>query len=130
MRKVIDRVPDGMGGFENVYEDAEIIVVLGTEYTLERAKPWEDAGLADCDGYCDDSIKKIVVSDDDRDGPGVKADIPYVRRKQIRHEIVHAFLFESGLAENSPWAQDEEIVDWIAMQGPKIYKAWQEAGAL
>lgn len=24
----------------------------------------------------------------------------------------------------------EEIVDWIAIQGPKLYKAWQEADAL
>lgn len=24
----------------------------------------------------------------------------------------------------------EELVDWIAIQGPKIYKAWQEVGAM
>ena len=51
-------------------------------------------------------------------------------QKNHRHEIVHAFLFESGLAENSEWAQNEEMVDWIAKQGPKLIKAWQEAGAL
>ena len=44
--------------------------------------------------------------------------------------VPHVFLFECGLAENSPWAQNEELVDWIAIQGPKIHKAWEEAGAL
>ena len=52
------------------------------------------------------------------------------RKKNVRHELVHAFLFECGLAENSNWAQNEELVDWIAIQGPKIYKAWQDAGAV
>ncbi len=52
----------------------------------------------------------------------------------LRHEIVHAFLGESGLSANSnesdAWARNEEMVDWFALQGPKIYKAWQEAGAV
>lgn len=46
------------------------------------------------------------------------------------NEIVHAFLLESGLDENSEWARNEELVDWIAIQGPKIWKAWQEADAV
>ncbi len=29
-----------------------------------------------------------------------------------------------------PLAHNEELVDWIAIQGPKLYKAWQEAGAV
>lgn len=55
-------------------------------------------------------------------------------KKTLRHEITHAFLFESGLEDNSneadAWARNEEMVDWIAFQGPKIYAAWQEAGAI
>lgn len=104
--------------------------VLGTEYQIIRAKPCEDGGLTICDGYCDDSVKKIVVSNEDKKDVNSKADILAVRRKQIRHEIIHAFLFESGLAENSDWAQNEEIVDWFAIQGLKVYKAWQEADAI
>lgn len=53
----------------------------------------------------------------------------------LRHEIVHAFLNESGLMDCSfsvdhPWAKNEEMIDWIALQGEKIYRAWQEVGAL
>lgn len=29
-------------------------------------------------------------------------------------------LHESGLSSNSEWAMNEEIVDWIALQLPKI----------
>ena len=56
-------------------------------------------------------------------------------KKILRHEIVHAFLHQSGLSENagvykSAWPGNEEMVDWFAIQGTKIYKAWKEAGAL
>lgn len=104
--------------------------ILGEKYTIERRSRVEEPALEAMDGYCDDSIKLIVVNSDTERTDTSKYDIPYVRRKQIRHEIVHGFLFESGLAENSDWAQNEEMVDWIAMQGPKIYKVWQEADAL
>ena len=50
--------------------------------------------------------------------------------KVKRHEIIHAFLFESGLAENSAWAQNEEMVDFFAIQFPKLLKAFETAGAL
>lgn len=51
------------------------------------------------------------------------------------HEITHAFLDESGLQHCSSvpmgaWARHEEMVDWIAIQFPKIMKAFQEVGAL
>lgn len=105
------------------------IFILGTKYSLERKSPKEDEALLEFDGYCDDSVKKIVVSNHDPQDVGTKADMEAVRKKQIRHEIIHAFLSESGLAENSAWAQDEEIVDWIAIQGPKFMKAWEEAEA-
>lgn len=106
------------------------INVLGAEYTITKAH--DDPRLEDIDGFCDETTKEIVVETyDGEDGkPGVKAKLDIQRNKNVRHELVHAFLFESGLAENSPWAQNEELVDWIAIQGPKIYKAWQEAGAV
>ena len=56
-------------------------------------------------------------------------------KQTLRHELVHAFYYESGLGSSSfkvdaPWAEIEEMVDWVATQGLKLYKAWQEAGAL
>lgn len=52
----------------------------------------------------------------------------------MRHEIVHAYLYESGLAENSlsvaNWATNEEMVDWIARQFPKIKRTMETLNCL
>lgn len=103
--------------------------ILGTTYTVDVVKRDQDQHLEDSDGYCDDSVKKIVLAFLEAKKED-KQDLMVVRQKVRRHEILHAFLCESGLAENSDWAQNEEMVDWFAIQGPKIFKAWQEAGAL
>ena len=56
------------------------------------------------------------------------------KKKVLRHEIVHAFLYESGLWNNSgdirSWGQSEEIADWIAIQSPKIFRAFKDVDAL
>ena len=88
--------------------------------------------------YCDWLTKKIVVCDMSTYKGWeheTKETISASEKKTLRHEIVHAFFDESGLGSNTffvdgPWATNEEMVDWIAVQGPKIYKAWQEAGAV
>ena len=57
----------------------------------------------------------INISDDIAEGADVK--------RIIRHEIIHAFMFESGLGfnfEHKPFGQDETMIDWFAMQYPKI----------
>lgn len=104
--------------------------VLGAQYTVTQSH--NDPRLENIDGFCDETTKEIVVEtyEGDDGKPGVKGQLDIQRKKNVRHEIVHAFLFECGLAENSDWAQNEELVDWIAIQGPKIWKAWKEAGAV
>lgn len=108
--------------------------ILGTEYTIEIKAPGEDEKLYNCDGYADWTKHYIAVLDPKPDAYSV-GDMEAYKRKVIRHEITHAFLFESGLLDNtnqgeSGGAYDEQFVDWIAYQGPKIYAAWQAAGAL
>lgn len=55
-------------------------------------------------------------------------------KKVMRHEIIHAFLYESGLWVNSGnvenWGCSEEITDWIAIQFPKMLKAFQKANCI
>jgi len=114
--------------------------VLGTDYTITVKKYEEDEAFdrRSIDGYCDGLTKQIVICDMstykgwEHEPPETVA---LAQKQTIRHEIVHAFLDESGLADCSAaydggWAKFEEMVDWIAIQGPKIYTAWQEAGAL
>lgn len=106
------------------------INILGADYTVTLATEQAEPRLEGCDGFCDETTREIIVENYKRGLPGSKGKLELQEQKNIRHEIVHAFLFESGLAENSDWAQNEEMVDWIAKQGPKFVKAWQEAGAL
>lgn len=105
--------------------------ILGTEYSVTVTNDGKEPRLKNMDGFCDETSKEIVAEDyqtiSDEDSKKI---LLLQTKKVLRHEIVHAFLFESGLAENSMWAQNEELVDWIAMQGPKIVKAWQEVGAI
>lgn len=102
------------------------INVLGTDYEVVLNAREEDYSyLEDADGYCDFTIKKIVVaemvSDDDTGG-----NLEHYQQKVIRHEIVHAFMYESGLDVCSEWGRDETLVDWIAIQSPKMMKLFEE----
>lgn len=109
-----------------------IVNVLGSDYAVIVTNEAQEPRLKNKDGFCDDTSKEIfagrlqnrIFQEDS------KRNLLLQTKKVLRHEIVHSFLFESGLAENSGWAKNEELVDWIAIQGPKLFKAWQEAGAL
>lgn len=105
--------------------------ILGTTYTIKEQSERDNKLLEGCDGYCDYTTKEIVV---EREIEGTLRDMEVYIRKVLRHEIIHAFLLESGLAECSGdtdcWAKNEAMVDWFARQGQKIYRAWSEAGAL
>ena len=113
------------------------VPVLGVFYKLEYRIKAKDPDLEDCDGYCDTSTKLCVArkyTAAERREPGSKKDLDAYMRKCMRHELTHAFLYESGLSINSltadGWASNEEMVDWMAIQGPKLYAAWQRAGCL
>lgn len=105
--------------------------ILGSVWTIREQSVNENNLLESCDGYCDWTTKEIVV---EREQNGTLGDMETYIRKVIRHEIIHAFLFESGLYESScqaeSWAKNEEMVDWFARQGQKIYESWKEAGVL
>ena len=105
--------------------------ILGEAWTIKEQSESENERLKGCDGYCDWTTKEIVI---EREMYGTLGDMERHVRKVTRHEIVHAFLCESGLyecaGEVESWALSEAAVDWFARQGQKIYAAWKEAGAL
>lgn len=108
------------------------INVLGAEYTLTVCQGSKEPRLKDCDGFCDETTKELLVEnyEDSKGEPNCKQNLLLQTNKVKRHEIIHAFLFESGLAENSYWAQNEEMVDFFAIQFPKLLKAFEQADAL
>lgn len=108
-----------------------LLNILGTEYTLEVVSKAEDTYLEKYDGYCDKTSKRIVVKAKDDEDELDNYDV-YLKKIK-RHEIIHAFLFESGLHENfkhDTWGHDETMIDWIAVQFPKLLKAFADADCL
>ena len=114
------------------------VSILGTEYQIEVKKYDEEEAFARCNiiGRCSGYEKTIQICDMTTH-PNWKEESPVscaaIQREITRHEIIHAFLDESGLGDNAhtyngPWTQNEEMVDWIAQQHPKLERAFREAG--
>lgn len=56
-----------------------------------------------------------------------------MQKENLRHEIIHAFLFESGLGfnlEHRESGHEETLIDWLAIQFPKILEVFKEADCL
>lgn len=106
-----------------------MVDVLGVAYDIVFRDEKEDEYLEQSDGYCDTSIKQIVIKNY-KPSIGSLADLNYYANKIIRHELIHAFLYESGLSCNSDWACNEELVDWIALQFPRLSKAFEQSADL
>lgn len=108
------------------------IDVLGTKYTVTITTVKKDPFLNSCDGYCDKTTKKIVVKAEDENSE--LGNYGVYLKKILRHEIIHAFLFESGLHENfkhaDEFGHDETMIDWFAVQFPKLYAAFKAADCL
>lgn len=87
------------------------ICIMGVEYEIKHETIETDPELKGLDGYVDWKKKIIVLNKDSTNAT-------------LRHEIIHAYLHESGLSYNSgsaeAWAVNEEMVDWFALQLPKI----------
>ena len=103
--------------------------ILGTDYRIEQRKVSEDVLLEEKNGYCDNTTKTIITCFL-KPEMGSSVDVRPVEKQVLRHEIIHAFLFESGLDVNSDWGADETLVDWIAIQFPKMLKVFQEVGCI
>ena len=128
------------GDKEGQFISRTFVNILGTEYKIrmktDEEEPYFQLGIAD--GYFSGLEKEITILNcfvcaRIKDESSIyKAE----RMKDaLRHEIVHAFLYESGLdtdshQEKEAWARNEEMVDWIAKQGHKIHMAWETVGCL
>ena len=116
------------------------INILGTDYQIIFKKYSEDESFErnEIDGYCNGFTKEIVICDlnsKESWNHETQSAISAAHKEILRHEIVHAFFNESGLKDNTftysgGWAKCEEMIDWIAIQGLKIYEAWNLAGAI
>ena len=109
--------------------ESRTINVLGTDIRVLFRERKQDKSLEECDGYFDSSESLIVVRIPEEDTMTL-GNLENYQKKVLRHEIIHAFLYESGMAHCSSiadsWATNEEMVDWMAIQIPKISKVLRE----
>lgn len=108
------------------------INILGTTYTLDERTLEEDKRLYEKDGYFDPTTKECVVIKeipkgreypDEFDKVG---DFQKYKSEVKRHEIIHAFLKESGVGDTF-WGSSEDMVNWLAVQFPKIEAVFLKA---
>lgn len=97
--------------------------ILGSTWTVTP----EEMKDNNYDGLADPSMKEIRIRLDNVNEVG---NFEALVKKQTRHEVIHAFLYESGLSFNSDWAVNEELVDWIAIQFPKIAEVYEKLGCM
>ena len=104
-------------GFMNKYPEGMEFDVLGTIYTLHYDE--QECESQNCQGLCELYTKKIVISLKGFGEPTAFDKVENYYKKVIRHELTHAFFFESGLTD---YGGDETLVDALAVQMPKMAK--------
>jgi len=109
--------------------------VLGTEYTFFYSSDKEDPKMEGADGYIELLAKEIHIESGlfekkESTVPLTLKCLEEQGKKVIRHELIHAFITESGLHECCSWAENEEMVDWMARQFPKMASLFTILGVL
>lgn len=108
----------------------QVVNILGTEYEILRQSRKENPKLENSNGLCEQYSKQIIVDtfDEAKEDVMCVENLEDFEKKVLRHEIIHAYLGESGLRSNSDWAENEEMIDWFAIQFPKLLKTFSELG--
>ena len=91
------------------------INILGQDYTIKFENTRTAEVLKTADGECKYYSKEIIIDDE--------LELKEHKNHVIKHEIVHAFLAESGLKR---YNHDEDLVDWVAWNIEKIQKVIDE----
>lgn len=107
--------------------------ILGSVWKIRSGDRKSDKRLEELAGYTDSSIRTIVLAEPVLDDFSCQ-DLHAEMQGTLRHEIIHAFFYESGLwcdsATADHWAMNEEMIDWFALQFPKIEEVCIQVGAM
>lgn len=106
--------------------EQKTVNILGTEYTIEND---DNLAKTELDGLHEQYAKRISMRNKedmltDNDGSELKK---FRYDEVARHEVIHAFFIESGLED---YCANEQLVNWFAIQSPKIFKVFQELDIL
>ena len=100
--------------------------VLGQDYDIIIDDKLKDRGK---DGECLMYEKEIHIraAQDMLEPDASMSSKVKSQNETLRHELIHAFFFESGLVE---YCSDETLVEFIAQQFPKLQKIFSETGCV
>ena len=104
-----------------------MVSILGQLYEVSESTEDKDVNLKETSGYCDWTTHRIVLCKCEDYTVG---NIDAYRDKVLRHEVIHAFLMESGLHEAATFDDEhfEQMVDWTAIQFYKMFAVFKELG--
>ena len=112
---------------ETNMEIKQKIDILGTEYAVGI----DDAACIamNADGLCKYYDKEIILRKLEKLlDPDSSEESKLIRMKEVaRHEIIHAFFAEAGLFD---YSDNEQLVNWIAIQFPKMLKVFHDADCI
>lgn len=107
----------------------ETVDILGVEYDFVRnADPVEYPimDIRDAMGYAEVNGKRIIIGELIPEVGGAE-DISEAVDETMRHEIIHGFVYESGLYFPSV-EEEERIVTWIARMFPRLLRSFRQIG--
>ena len=101
------------------------VKVLGNIYTIEKLETRNDfMAQHRLDGYCDRTTRNIKVCIEGSHYQNKKEYLDEV----VRHELLHAFLLEGGIAYNTS-VHTEQYIDWLVVQWDKISDMFDREGS-
>ena len=114
MASQFDKISYVIKKFDRLQKDLTEVRILGVKYKIlycENASlDSEFSADPNISAYIDYYKKNIIVKKE-------SDNFKYFLRDTILHEVIHGFLFESGLDISiDDWAENEEMVDWFALK--------------
>ena len=120
---------------QNTSNDVKTVNILGSEWTIKYVD--DDPAFEQANGITNDVAREIIIENVKMTDDPLSYDMQsqYINQKRVlRHELIHAYLYESGLGESSnscdAWAVNEEMVDWFARTIPKMTETFKELKCL
>ena len=120
---------------QNMSDDVKTVDILGSKWTIKYVD--DDTAFEQANGFDNDVAREIVIENVKMKNDPLSYDMQsqYTNQKRVlRHELIHAYLYESGLGDSSnscdAWAVNEEMVDWFARNIPKMIITFKELKCL
>lgn len=117
-------VTDAYKDIANKYHKGTQIDILGRKYLLLENEELPEG----VDGLCDTYGRLIKIAPLDKMKTPLAPHQETKRKNSVLcHEIIHAFLFESGL---DSYCNDEVLVDWLALKLPQLVEVCAKNGCV